>query len=80
MKTFLSSILAIGLVATVNLSAASTSLAAGEPHMEAALEHLKAARAELEQAEKNKGGHRERALEAVDHAIEQVKDGIRFAR
>jgi hypothetical protein len=48
--------------------------------MQEALEHLRAARAELQRAEPNKGGHRERALEAINHAIVQVEEGIRFAR
>jgi len=47
-----------------------------QPHMMAALEALKHARAELEVAEHNKGGHREKALQLVDKAIEQTKKGI----
>jgi len=47
-----------------------------QPHMKAALESLKTARIELEQAEHNKGGHRVKALNLVDRAIEQVKKGI----
>jgi len=41
-----------------------------------ALDHLKAARSELERAEHNKGGHRDKAIEFVDRAIEQTKRGI----
>jgi hypothetical protein len=33
-----------------------------QPHMKAALEHLRLAKAELEQAEADKGGHRVAAL------------------
>ncbi len=47
-----------------------------QPHMIAALDHLKAARIELEKAEHDKGGHRVKALEFVDRAIEQTKKGI----
>ncbi len=47
-----------------------------QPHMIAALEALKKARMELEVAEHNKGGHRVKALELVDKAIEQTKKGI----
>lgn len=47
-----------------------------QPRMEAALEALKEARAELEIAAPNKGGHREEAIELINHAIEQVKQGI----
>jgi len=50
-----------------------------QPHMRAALEHLRAARAELEAAAHDKGGHKIAALKAIDQAIEQVKEGIRYA-
>jgi hypothetical protein len=54
--------------------------APGQPHMAAALEELRAARAELDVATPDKGGHRVRAIELVDGAIEQVRLGIEFAR
>jgi len=47
-----------------------------QPHMRAALEALQRAKSELEVAEHNKGGHREKALELVHKAIEQTKKGI----
>lgn len=50
-----------------------------QPHMVAALEHLKAARAELEQAEPDKGGHRVAAIKACDSAINHTKEGIEYA-
>ena len=53
---------------------------ADQPHMRAALAALRNARHELEVAERNKGGHRERALELVDKAIAQVEEGIARAR
>jgi len=46
---------------------------------DAALALLQNARAELEAAVPNKGGHRERAIELVDRAIVQVREGIAFA-
>ena len=46
-----------------------------EPHMSAALGHLQEARAELEKATANKGGHREKAMQLVDQAMEQVRAG-----
>ena len=49
-----------------------------QPHMRAALEALQTAKAELEAAEHNKGGHREKALELVKAAIEQTKKGVEF--
>jgi len=53
---------------------------ADQPNMQAAREHLLQARGSLERAEPNKGGHRERAIELVDKAINQVNEGIEFAR
>jgi hypothetical protein len=51
---------------------------AHQPHLVAALDHLKAARSELEMAEHNKGGHRVKAIELVDQAIDQTKAAIEF--
>jgi|HubBroStandDraft_5_1064220.scaffolds.fasta_scaffold632721_2 hypothetical protein len=56
------------------------SAGAGQPHMEAALDHLQQARVSLDRAEPNKGGHRERAMELIDQAINEVNAGIEFAR
>jgi hypothetical protein len=66
----------VAAVAAMNIN----SVRADQPHMKQALHHLREARAELAQAERNKGGHRERALEHVDRAIAQVEEGMRFAR
>ena len=54
--------------------------ASTQPHMQSALDHLNAARGELQAAEPNKGGHRERALEFVNQATAQVEEGINYAR
>jgi inosine/xanthosine triphosphate pyrophosphatase family protein len=48
--------------------------------MEAAREHIQAAHGELEHAEPNKGGHRERAIALLDQALGEVNAGIEFAR
>jgi hypothetical protein len=50
-----------------------------QPHMRAALEHLKLAKAELEQAEADKGGHRVAALKATNDAIHHAEEGIQYA-
>jgi len=50
-----------------------------QPHMDEALSFLRNARAELDRAEPNKGGHRERAIGLIDQAIAQVREGIEFA-
>jgi hypothetical protein len=57
--------------------AIGTSIAyANQPHMTSALELLRSARAELQRAAPNKGGHRDRAIEAVDRAITETREGI----
>ena len=43
--------------------------------MAAALGHLQEAKAALEKATPNKGGHREKAMQLVNQAIEQVRAG-----
>ena len=69
--------LIIALVVGLLIGTAIGSWAAiHQPHMMAALDALKTARMELENAEHNKGGHREKALEFVKRAIEQTKKGI----
>jgi hypothetical protein len=50
-----------------------------QPHMTAAIAKLEDAKAELQQAEHNKGGHREAAIKLIDQAIQEVKAGIAAA-
>ena len=52
----------------------------GQPHMQAAMDNLRTARDELNAAESNKGGHRERAITLINDAMDQVQRGIDFAR
>jgi hypothetical protein len=49
---------------------------AAQPHMRSALDHLRAAKVELEKAEADKGGHREKAIALVADAIVQVEEGM----
>jgi hypothetical protein len=49
-----------------------------EPHMSAAYGHLEQAKSELERAKPNKGGHRERALQFVDQAMQQIREGEKY--
>jgi cell fate (sporulation/competence/biofilm development) regulator YmcA (YheA/YmcA/DUF963 family) len=49
-------------------------------HMHAALHELKHARKELHEAKHNFGGHKEKAIEAVDHAIHQLEKAIEHHR
>jgi len=53
---------------------------ADQPRMQAALEHLRLAKAELEKADRDKGGHRENALRLTRDAIAEVERGISFDR
>ncbi|MBS0471873.1 MAG: hypothetical protein JSR60_12425 [Proteobacteria bacterium] len=52
---------------------------AAQPHMRAALDALETARNQLEMSTPNKGGHRERAIELVRQAIEEVRSGMDYA-
>lgn len=69
----------LGIACTIGANALVSSARANQPFMDAALASLRAARANLIQAEPNKGGHRDRAIDLVDRAINQVEEGIAFA-
>jgi len=75
MKRFIAVILVTGLIFG---SAIGICSAEDQPRMRAALEHLREAREQLERAAPDKGGHREKAIELVNHAMEQVQKGIEF--
>jgi hypothetical protein len=51
----------------------------GQPKMREALAQLQIAREDLQKAEANKGGHREKALQLVNEAINQVQAGASYA-
>jgi hypothetical protein len=74
---FVHSFLAIAAVATVFCAPVAQ---ADQPKMHEALADLEAARAKLEHADHDKGGHRERALELVNQAIAEVKEGVHYDR
>lgn len=68
--------LLIGLSAYTVVGRAQTAgMARHEPHMSAAIGHLQQAKAELERANRNKGGHRQQAIQLIDQAIQQVQQG-----
>jgi hypothetical protein len=69
------------LAAAVMLSCfmAGFAVAQEQVHMENALGALQRALGELQQAESNKGGHRERAIDLVQRAIDQVQQGIQWS-
>ena len=58
--------------------AQSRGMAIHEPHMSAAYGHLEEAKAELDKAAPNKGGHRERAMQLVDQAMQQIEQGEQY--
>ena len=51
-----------------------------QPHMQAALNHMQSARGNLEAATDDKGGHRVKAIDFVNKAIEEVNKGIEYDR
>jgi hypothetical protein len=53
--------------------------AEGQPHMAQGIVELREARRQLREAKHDKGGYRAQALELTRQAIEQLKEGIRFA-
>jgi hypothetical protein len=76
MKTLRTGLVVLAAVAAMNANSAR----AGQEHMQAALGHLRAARAELREAEHNKGGWRVLAIANTDRAIAATERGIAFAR
>ncbi len=79
-------VLASALSLLVGYGAASANPADQKPaqvgaeyyHMRVALEHLRAARWELNAAEHNKNGWRERAAEATDRAIYETRQAMEW--
>jgi hypothetical protein len=69
----------IGLFGAAGLVVAQPQKDHGQPEMHAALDHLRQAKENLEKALHDKGGHRERALDLVNQAMAEVKQGIEFA-
>jgi len=72
----------IALLLTVAISAGFFvgRVSADQPRMQAALEHLRLAKGELEHADRDKGGHREKALRLTNDAIAEVERGIGYDR
>jgi hypothetical protein len=68
-----------GMVASVGIQVARADACHNQPHMQAALDHLRQARSELDKAEHNKGGWRDRAIQATDNALKETNAGCAFA-
>jgi len=47
-------------------------------HMQAAIQHVRQARAELQQAEHDKGGHRVKAIQLTEEAEREIQAGIDY--
>lgn len=67
------------LVVGLGASALSRSASADQPTMQTALDDLNAAKTALGNAERDHGGHREKAMKATDLAIAEVQAGIAWA-
>jgi hypothetical protein len=50
---------------------------AAQPRMEEALKQTERAREQLDKAEHDKGGHREKAIQLLDQAIREIREGIK---
>ncbi len=76
----LTSFALVGLLATLigRDVMVGTASADAQPKMRDALEHLRAAAGSLEAADRDKGGHREKALQLTRSAITQVEAGVQF--
>ena len=61
------------------LALTATPALAYQGNMERALSALEAALQSLQAATPNKGGHRERAMRLIEHAMGEVQAGIDFA-
>jgi hypothetical protein len=61
------------------LGAAVIVALAKQGHMEGAYHHLQGAKQELQEADHDKGGHRDKALELVNQAMAEVQTGMQFA-
>jgi hypothetical protein len=68
-----------GAVALLAATFAAGYALAAQPHMEAALHALENARDELKSADADKGGHRVKAINLVNSAIEQTRLGMEAA-
>jgi hypothetical protein len=72
--------LGAGALAGALLVAAQPAAAAERhPHIREAIKALREAKVELKEREKIFGGHAEKALRAVDEAIEQLEKALAFA-
>jgi len=73
-------VIALLVVAAIASGFVAGRASADQPRMQAAIEHLRLAKVELEKADHDKGGHRDKALRLTNDAIDECERGIRFDR
>lgn len=73
-------VLALAVVAGIGGSFVAGRVTADQPRMQLALDNLERAENNLEHASNDKGGHREKALDLVRQAKDEVKKGISYDR
>ena len=86
MSTRLSGVARLAAVALIAAGAGAGTMylttgeagAENQPHMRAALGSLQSGQGQLQAATADKGGHRAKAIELVNAAIDQVNRGIAF--
>ncbi len=69
---------ATAFATTLGTGALPVARADAQPKMHEALAQLRTARATLQSAADDKGGHRKKAIDATNEAIEQTQRGIAF--
>ncbi len=67
------------VVATAATALTAKEALAYQGNMDRAIERLQEARSFLRDATPDKGGHKARAIELIDQAIGQTREGIRYA-
>lgn len=67
-----------GMVLTASMMMPLVVRGEDQPHMKAAMDALVQAKQHLQQAEHDKGGHRAKALQHVDMAMQQVRMGMNY--
>jgi len=80
MKSRFAAILALvlGIVMTLSVQWLSAQSREPQPEMKSALEHLREAQQDLNSGSHDKGGHRVKAIEYVNNAINEVDQAIRY--
>lgn len=63
------------VLATAAAFALMNNALAGQPHMDAAIGYLQQAKAQLQEAEHNKGGWRVKAIKDIDQVITDIQNG-----